>query len=216
MTSTETSVKCKYIQLKTYGRTGSNAISNYFSAVGYNVLNSHDIIKIQEQLTTARPMVIHDHSHDYVMPNIGKQSICLFLKRRDSTSQLLSMIVAKHFNFFHDTDPSIQESDRVKPEIISKFTLDKGNCLSEARIFSEWHYNAQITLANSNLPYMTLYYEDYIDDIDYFSFLHVRDGFKLMEQPEKKNSIQSKDVIENYDQAVEWLKVWNLSNGIYP
>ena len=209
-------MRCNYIQLKTYGRTGSNVITEYFSNVGYHTMNSPERENIIDQLAAGRAIVVHDHSYDYIIPQIGIYSMCFFLKRRDAISQLLSMLVAKKFNFYHDVDLAINPTGTPQPVEIEKFVLNKDTCLDEARVFTEWHYKAAIALANSGAPYMTLYYEDYIGDIEkYFSFAHTRPGFKLMETAEKKNSLQAKNLIENYDEAVQWLTEWNISNGIY-
>lgn len=208
-------MKSKIIQIKTFGRTGSNVITNYFSTVGYQLFNSHDVIEIEKFLTTGRPMIVHDHSYNYIIPKVGNTSLCILLKRRDVIAQMLSMLVAQHLNFYHETDENITTSDRPKPTDITPFELSKDIVLRDARTFNEWHYNAHITLANSGLPYFTLYYEDYINDLEYFNFLHHRDGFKILHRPEIKNSIQPKDIVANYTDVVEWLTEWNITNGVY-
>jgi hypothetical protein len=208
-------MKAKVIQVKTYGRTGSNLITNYFSTIGYQVLNASLRDKIEEQLSYGQPTIVHDHSPDYVIPLVENQTVCLFVKRRDMTAQFLSMQVANHYNFFHDMDNELGKTDSIKPVEIKPFRLDKKECLFQARVFKEWHHNAAVTLANSNIPFIALYYEDFVNDLDYFSFLHNRPGFKVLERPEKRTSIQAVDVIENYEEVVGWLMHWNLNNGVY-
>jgi hypothetical protein len=215
MILTEMTVKARVIQVKTYGRTGSNLITNYFATAGYENANSYEESRIIEIIASQRSLIIHDHTHDYLIPNIKGQSICLFVKRRNTSAQFLSMMVAKKVKFFHDMDTRLADNDSVKPAHVEPFVLDKKECLFEARLFTEWHHKTSITLANSKLPYMVVYYEDYINDIEYFSFLHEKVGFKMMEHPEKKNSIQAENVVINYEEVLRWLQEWNLSSGVY-
>jgi LPS sulfotransferase NodH len=208
-------MKAKNIQVKTWGRTGSNTITNYFSTVGYQQFNSLDKIYIEEHISTGRPVIVHDHSIDYIIPQVGTMSMIIFLKRRDKVKQLLSMALAKKLKFFHDVDQSIGTPDSEKPADLEPFTMDKKSILSLAREFTEWHWRASQHLMNRQVSFITLYYEDYIDNIEYFNFLHFRDGFKLLYRPEQKNSLQAKELIVNYEEVMSWLTQWRIDTGIW-
>lgn len=208
-------MKAKHIQVKTWGRAGSNTITNYFSTVGYQQFNSSDRIEIEEHISTGRLVIVHDHSIDYIIPQVGTMSMIIFLKRRDKVKQLLSMALAKKLKFFHDVDLSIGTPDGEKPADLEPFTMDKKSILSLARGFTEWHWRASQNLMNRQVSFITLYYEDYIDNIEYFNFLHFRDGFKLLYRPEQKNSLQAKDLIINYEEVMSWLAQWRIDTGIW-
>ena len=204
-------MKADVIQVKTYGRTGSNLITNYFGNVGYTQLDHRNPEEVIQQVGYGKKVIVHDHSHDYIVPKVKNLSLCMFVKRRDAKQQILSMMVAKRFTFYHDMDETL--GDAIRPEM-TPFTLKKPLLLAETRAFNEWHHKASIALMNSEMPVLVIYYEDFVHDLDYFSFLHDRIGYKQIARTEIKNRVQPKDVIENYEEAKLWLSEWNLSTGI--
>lgn len=197
------------MHIKCEMRCGSRAVCRFFSNAGY--IHEHTHRKWSNQfITRAIPysydkFVIHDHKPNVIFNNkyIKNNYFILHILRRNRFDQILSNIITSLISQYDKLKGILKKEDtafsqnnnykNIFPQLFIPFELIQTTKLSLDQDESIRYK----TIKDSNVPFETVYFEDFIDNMFYFN--------KFLDIPANKieivgvTTIKAKDFVLNYE-----------------